>query len=59
MSYPSDLNDTEWRIIEPFLSLKQSVESPREVDLRAVVNAIFCRADNGTKWQAMPVDTFS
>lgn len=56
MTYPSDLNDTEWRIIEPFLPPEKSVGSPREVDLRAVVNAIFYRADNGIKWRALPID---
>lgn len=56
MSYPSDLNDAEWQIIAPFLPPEKSVGSPREVDLRAVVNAIFYRADNGIKWRAMPID---
>jgi transposase len=56
MSYPSDLNDAEWQIIAPFLPAEKSVGSPREVDLRAVVNAIFYRADNGIKWRAMPID---
>lgn len=56
MSYPSDLNDAEWQIIEPLLPPDKSVGRPPEVDLREVLNAIFYRADNGIKWRAMPID---
>jgi transposase len=56
MSYTSDLNDAEWQMIEPLLPPAKPVGSPREVELRAVLNAIFYRADNGIKWRAMPID---
>jgi transposase len=56
MTHPSDLNDTQWRIIELFLPPEKSVGNPCEVDLCAVVNAIFYRADNGIKGRAMPID---
>ncbi len=56
MSYPSDLNDAEWKIIKRLLPPEKTVGSPREVDLREVLNATFYRADNGIKWRAMPVN---
>lgn len=56
MSYPSDLNDAEWQIVELLLPPDKPVGRPPEVDLRDVLDAIFYRADNGIKWRAMPVD---
>ncbi|HEY9699454.1 MAG TPA: IS5 family transposase [Trichocoleus sp.] len=56
MTYPSDLNDAEWLIIEPLLPPDKPVGRPPQVDLRQVLNAIFYRADNGIKWRAMPID---
>jgi transposase len=56
MFYPSDLNDQEWQIIEPLLPPDKEVGRPPETDLRAVLDAIFYRADNGIKWRAMPID---
>ena len=56
MTYPSDLNDAEWQRIHPLFPPVKPVGKPREVDLRAVLDAIFYRADNGIKWRALPVD---
>jgi transposase len=56
MSYPSDLTDTEWQIIEPLLPPDKPIGRPPEVDLRDVLDAIFYRVDNGIKWRAMPID---
>jgi transposase len=56
MTYPSDLNDAEWQRIHPLLPPDKPVGKPREVDLRAILDAIFYRADNGIKWRALPVD---
>lgn len=56
MTYPSDLTDAEWQIVEPLLPLNKPVGRPPEVDLRNVLNAIFYRADNGIKWRAMPIN---
>lgn len=54
--YDSDLTDKEWQHIAPLLPAEKPVGKEREVDLRAVVDAIFYRADNGTKWRALPGD---
>jgi hypothetical protein len=54
--YPTDLSDAEWEKIHPLLPPEKPVGKQREVDLRAVLNAIFYRADNGIKWRALPSD---
>ena len=43
MTYPSDLNDAEWQRIHPLLPPDKPVGKPREVDLRAILDAIFYR----------------
>jgi transposase len=52
--YDSDLRDEEWRRIAPLLPPQKPVGKLREVSLREVLNAIFYRADNGTKWRNLP-----
>lgn len=52
--YDSDLTDAEWQQIEPLLPPEKPLGNHRSVSLRAVVNAIFYRADNGIKWRNLP-----
>ncbi|MBD1864827.1 transposase [Trichocoleus sp. FACHB-46] len=47
--YDSDLRDEKWQRIVPLLPPQKPVGKLREVSLREVLNAIFYRADNGTK----------
>jgi transposase len=54
--YPSDLNDAEWDSIKELLPPASNIGSPRTVDLREIINAIFYLVDNGIKWRAMPHD---
>ena len=54
--YPSDLSDAEWEKIKPLLPGPNTLGSPRTVDLREILNAIFYRVDNGCKWRAIPHD---
>lgn len=54
---PSDLTDGEWAKLKPLLPAeKNPIGSPREVELREVMNALLYVADNGIKWRAMPHD---
>ena len=53
-NYDSDLTDREWEQIEPLLPPEKPVGKQREVELREVLNAIFYRADNGSKWRNLP-----
>ena len=54
--YPSDLTNTEWMKLFPLLPQENRIGSPREVELREVMNALMYVADNGIKWRAMPHD---
>ena len=54
--YDSDLRDEEWQRIAPLLPPQKPVGKLREVSLREVLNAIFYRVDNGTKWRNLPHD---
>ncbi len=55
-SYPSDLNDAQWALIEPLLPPPQSAGRPRTTSIREVVNAILYLAKNGCGWRALPHD---
>lgn len=55
-AYPTDLNDEEWRIIEPLLPASQRIGRPREVDLREIINGIFYVLREGCSWRALPHD---
>ena len=54
--YPSDISDAEWEKINPLLPQASKLGSPRTVDLREILNAIFYKVDNGCKWRALPHD---
>jgi putative transposase len=56
MGYQSDLSDTEWRIIYPFLPKAKRGGRPRTTDSRAVVNAIFYVLRSGCSWRLLPQD---
>src|SRR6266851_3669312 len=55
VSYPTDLRDAEWAILEPLLPLLRSLGRPR-ADLRAVVNAIRYVTRSGAQWRMVPRD---
>lgn len=56
MGYPSDLSDTEWRMISRLLPASKPGGRPRATDLRAVVNAIFYLLRSGCAWRMLPHD---
>jgi putative transposase len=56
MGYPSDLSDTEWRIIRRLLPAPKPGGRPRTTDLRAVINAIFYVLRSGCAWRMLPHD---
>jgi len=56
LRYASDLKDREWAVIAPLLPGPSPLGRPREVDLRAVVNAIFYILATGCQWRALPKD---
>jgi putative transposase len=54
--YASDTIDAEWLLLSFFLPQPCRVGRPREVDLRAVMNAILYILATGCQWRALPKD---
>jgi len=57
-SYPSDLTDLEWQIIEPLVPKPRTKKGgrPREVNIRKVLDAIFYVLKGGITWRMLPKD---
>jgi putative transposase len=55
-SYPSDLTDAQWIILEPLLPKDRPLGRPRKTSLRDVVDGILYRNRNGCTWRALPHD---
>src|SRR6476469_5202286 len=54
-SYPSDITDEQWALIEPHLPVYPGGR-PRTTDLRDVVDAIFYLLRTGCQWRYLPKD---
>jgi putative transposase len=54
--YASDTTDAEWLLLSFFLPPRCRVGRPREVDLRAVMNAILYILATGCQWRALPTN---
>jgi putative transposase len=54
-SYPSDVTDAQWALIEPQLPVYPGGR-PRKTDLRDVVDAIFYVLRTGCQWRYLPKD---
>lgn len=57
-SYPSDLTDLEWQIVEPLVPKPRTKKGgrPREVNIRRVLDAIFYVVKGGITWRMLPRD---
>src|SRR5258708_312834 len=55
-AYPTDLNDTEWNVIAPYLPDIPTTGRPREHPWRAILNAIFYIVRSGCAWRMLPHD---
>jgi putative transposase len=55
-SYPSDLTDAQWAVLQPLLPPPQPGGRQRSTDLREVLNAIIYLTKNGCSWQSLPHD---
>jgi putative transposase len=58
-TYPSDLNDTQWRVLEQYLPQTQPKGpggAPRLYSWRAILNGLFYIKSNGCSWRALPHD---
>ena len=54
-SYPSDLTDDQWALIEPHIPVFD-LGRPREVDMREVLNTILYLNRSGCQWDMLPHD---
>lgn len=55
-SYPSDLSDTEWFLVEPFIPRVKSGGRPALHDRREIVDAICYVLRSGCAWRLLPHD---
>jgi len=55
-AYPTDLNDTEWMQIAPYLPEPKTTGRPREIGWREIMNGMFYMVKNGCVWRALPHD---
>jgi transposase len=54
--YASDVTDTEWKRLEPFMPPPRRWGRPRKTCLRSAVNAIFYLLQSGCQWDMLPKD---
>ena len=54
MSYPSDLTEEQWRVIQPLIPPALPGGRKRTVDLREVFNGILYLNRSGCAWLALP-----
>ena len=55
-SYPSDISDAQWALIEPYIPPVHPGGRPRKTDLRDVVDAILYILRTGCQWRYLPQD---
>jgi putative transposase len=53
-SYPSDLSDSEWALLEPLLPAAKPGGRPRGVNLRRILNGLFYLLRTGCAWRYVP-----
>jgi putative transposase len=51
---PCDLTDAQWTILEPLIPPEKPGGRPRQVEMRAVLNAIFYVLRAGCAWRMIP-----
>ena len=54
--YPTDLNDTQWSKIRPYLPAEAATGRPREHGWRTILNGIFYILQSGCSWRMLPRD---
>ena len=54
--YPTDLTERQWRRLAPLIPPAKPGGAPRQVDIRAVVDALLYVLRNGVTWRALPHD---
>ena len=55
-SYPTDLTDAQWALIDRYFPSQRKGGRPRQTDLRSVVDAILYLLRTGCQWRMLPSD---
>jgi transposase len=55
-TYPSDLRDEEWAILDPLIPRARKPGRPEKYSKRAILNAIFYLVRSGCAWRMLPND---
>jgi putative transposase len=55
-AYPTDLSDTEWNYIEPYMPAPKGHGRPRIHNLREILDAVFYVLKSGCQWRLLPHD---
>ena len=55
-AYPTDLNDSEFDVLVPYLPEPKATGRPREHSWRIILNAIFYIVRSGCAWRMLPHD---
>ena len=55
-AYPSDVSDTEWALVAPYLTLMTEDAPQRDHSLREVFNGLRWMVRSGSSWRLMPHD---
>lgn len=55
-TYPSDLTNEQWKLIEPLLPPVKPGGRPRTTELREVINGIMYLVRTGCSWRMLPHD---
>jgi putative transposase len=55
-TYPSDLSEREWALLEPLLPAAKPGGRPRSVDLRRILNGVFSLLRTGGAWRSVPCE---
>jgi putative transposase len=53
-TYPSDMSDAQWGLIEPLIPPGKEGGRPRDVDMRGIINAIVYIVRGGVSWRMLP-----
>jgi len=53
-TYPSDMTDEQWKVIQPLVPEPKWGGRPREADMRTVINGILYMVRGGCSWRMLP-----
>ena len=55
-AYPSDITETQWKLIKPLIPPAKPGGRPRKVDMREIINGIMYVLRSGCAWRMIPHD---